>query len=198
MRKKVATSARPLPVADDRETLLGYLGVACADEPELRATVATLAEADEIDLLRLVRDFRDNLANQDILDRHGPADLLDEKLRVIHRVYVDCARRVREELGRPVRARKCYEARMLARRDNYRAMLADADIVIAAEERQKYEQLVECARTKVAYEALPAHLGRDAFAVQEEVLKLRQLFKDWAARRKSRADAPAPGGVCNG
>jgi hypothetical protein len=184
MRKKPATAAGRRP-ADDGPSLLVYLSGACADEPELCATVATLAEADEIDLLRLVRDFRDNLSDSDILARHGPADSLSEKLRVIHRVYVDCARRVREELGRPVRARKCYEARMLARRDNYKAMLADPDVVIDPEERHSYEQLVECAREKVLYEALPARLGRDASVVQEEVLKLRQLFKDWAARRKS-------------
>src|SRR5262249_43716287 len=178
--------------------LLAYLGDACADDPDLLATVHALAEAGETDLLRLVRDFRDNVPGPEILQRHGPAAALDERLRVIHRVYVDCAGRVREQSERPVRARKCYEARMLARRDNYQAMLDDAGEALPVDVRGTYEKLIHCAREKVPYEALPARLGGDAVAVQEQVLQLRQRFKEWTARRKVRAEGSAPGGVCDG
>jgi hypothetical protein len=195
--KKPATSARPA-ATNDRDALLSYLGDACADDPDLLATVHALAEADETDLLRLIRDFRDNVSGAEILQRHGPASALDERLRVIHRVYVDCARRVREQSERPVRARKCYEARMLARRDNYQAMLDDASEAMPADVRAAYEKLIVCAREKVPYEALPGRLGGDALAIQEQVLQLRQRFKEWTARRKVRAEGSAPGGVCDG
>jgi hypothetical protein len=182
----------------ERDELLGYLDVACADEPELQATVRALAEADEIDLLRLVRDFRDNLPNQAILARHGPQVVLDERLRLVHRVYVDCARQVREDSQRPERARKCYLARMLGRRDNYQALLNDPSGDLTAAQRQAYQRLINCARDKVPWEALPGRLGRAAGDVQEEILQLRRLFKDWTARRKVRAGSPAPGGPCDG
>lgn len=197
MPRKPATPAA-FAGPEDASSLLAYLTPACATEPELLATVVALAEAGEVALLRLVRDFRDNLPNPEILHRHGPADALDERLRVIHRVYVDQARRVREQAERPVRARRCYEARMLARRDNYQAMLDDARESIPQAARLTFEKLIRCAREKVPYESLPNRLGADALAVQEEILQLRQRFKDWAARRKIRADAPAPGGTCDG
>ena len=92
--KKPAPSARPA-ATNDRDALVSYLGDVCADDPDLLATVHALAEANETDLLRLVRDFRDNVPNSEILRRHGPPAVLDERLRVIHRVYVDQARRVR-------------------------------------------------------------------------------------------------------
>lgn len=190
--------AKPVAGPEDAASLLAYLTPACAAEPELLATVVALAEAGEVDLLRLVRDFRDNLSNPEILRRHGPADALDERLQVIHRVYVDQARRVREQAERPLRARKCYESRMLARRDNYQAMLDDARESIPQAARRTFERLIHCAREKVPYDALPNRLDADALAVQEEILQLRQRFKDWAARRKIRADGPAPGGTCDG
>jgi len=189
-----AAAAEP----DERASLLAHLRGACADDPDLYATVLALDEAGELDLLRLVRDFRDNVSNSEILKRHGPPAQLDERLRVIHRVYVDEARRVREQIERPVRARKCYESRMVARRDNYQAMLDDAREAIPADVRQGYERLIGCAREKVPYESLPARLGGDAQAIQEQVLQLRQRFKDWAGRRKVRAEGSAPGGVCDG
>lgn len=190
MRKKPAAT-------DPREELLSYLEVACADEPELLATVHDLADAGEIDLLRLVRDFRDNLPAKEILARHGPEDRLANDLRVIHRVFVDAARRTRELHDRPLRARRCYEARMVARRDNYQALLDDPGESMPAGSRAAYQALVHLAREKVPYDELSARLGRDSEAVQEEVLQLRQRFKDWTVRRKGRADA-APGGVCDG
>jgi hypothetical protein len=196
MKKPGTSAARP--PANELDSLVAYLGGACADDPDLFATVLALADAGELDLLRLVRDFRDNLSGGEILQRHGPASVLDERLRVIHRVYVDCARRVREQSQRPVRARKCYESRMLARRDNYQAMLEDACEAIPAHARVAYEKLIHCAREKVPYEALPDRLGSDPLEVQEEVLQLRQRFKDWTARRKVRAEGSAPGGVCDG
>jgi hypothetical protein len=195
--KKPAAPARPA-TTNECDALLTYLGDVCADDPDLLATVHALADAGETDLLRLVRDFRDNVAGPMILQRHGPAAALDERLRVIHRVYVDCARQVREQSERPVRARKCYEARMLARRDNYQAMLDDACEAMPADVRAAYEKLIHCAREKVPYEALPGRLGSDAQAIQEEVLQLRQRFKEWTARRKVRAESSAPGGVCDG
>jgi hypothetical protein len=182
----------------ERDELLSYLAGACACEPDLLATVRALGDADEIDLLRLVRDFRDNLRGTEILARHGPQAVLDERLRVIHRVYVDCARRVREEAQRPVRARKCYLARMLARRDNYQALLDDPAAALTAEQRQRYQQLIICAREKVPYDDLPGRLGRAPGEVQEEVLQLRELFKDWTAERKVRAGSTAPGDPCDG
>jgi hypothetical protein len=186
------------PPPGERDELLGYLADACAAEPELGATVRALADAGEIDLLRLVRDFRDNRSSEEILSRHGPQAALDERLRLIHRVYVDCAREVREQSQRPVRARKCYLSRMLARRDNYQALLDDSEAGLTAEQRGRYQELIHCARDKVPYEALPEKLGRPAADVQEEVLQLRQLFKNWTARRKVRAGRPAPGGPCDG
>jgi hypothetical protein len=191
--------ASPLrPAVNDRDALVAYLDDVCADDPDLLATVHALAEANETDLLRLVRDFRDNVPGPEILQRHGPAAALDERLRVIHRVYVDCARRVREQAERPIRARKCYEARMLARRDNYQAMLDDAAEAMPADVRSAFEKLIVCAREKVPYEALPGRLGADAMAIQEQVLQLRQRFKEWTARRKVRAEGSAPGGVSDG
>ncbi len=190
--------SRPAPQRAERDELLGYLTAACAAEPELLATVHALAEAGEVDLLRLVRDFRDNQGDKTLRARHGGAEAVDEGLRLIHRVYVDCARRVREQTQRPLRARGCYLARMLARRDNYQALLDDPGTKLTAAQKQVYQRLVDCARDKVPYEALPGRLGRDAFAVQEEVLQLRQLFRDWTARRKIRAEQPAPGGPCDG
>jgi hypothetical protein len=186
------------PTTSECDQLLAYLAATCAEEPELWATVLALADAGEIDLLRLVRDFRDNLSNQAILARHGPKTLLDERLRVIHRVYVDCARRVREETQRPLRARTCYLSRMLARRDNYQAMLDDPAAQLTPQQRQASQRLVKCAREKVPYEDLPGRLGLSAASVQEEVLQLRRLFRDWTARRKVRAGDPAPGGLCHG
>lgn len=197
MKKKPA-SARPRPAesaADERETLVAYLSEVCADDADLLATVLALGDAGELELLRLVGDFRDNLPGSEILKRHGPPALLDERLRLIHRVYVDQARRVREQSDRPVRARKCYESRMLARRDNYQAMLEDVSEAIPADVRRACERLILCAREKVPYDALPERLGSDAVAIQEEVLQLRQRFKDWSARRRVRADETAPGGV---
>jgi hypothetical protein len=190
-------SARP-PGQAERDELMGYLDTACADEPELAATVHALAEAGEVDLLRLVRDFRDNLPSQEILARHGPEETLSERLRLIHHVYVDCARRVREETKRPERARQCYLARMLARRDNYQALLDDPSTVLTAQEQSRYQELLRCARDKVPYEDLPGRLGRSAADVQEEVLQLRQLFKEWTQGRKVQAEVPARGGRCNG
>src|SRR5262249_16482594 len=128
--------------SEDGATLRGYLIAACAAEPELLATVLALADADELDLLRVIRDFRDNLPDREIRPRHG--EQLDDKLRLIHRVYVECAQRVREEADRPVRARKCYDARMLGRRDNYQAMLEDRGAV-PQEDRRAFEALVRCA-----------------------------------------------------
>jgi hypothetical protein len=182
----------------ERDELLAYLAEVCALEPELAATVRALGEAGDIELLRLVRDFRDNLPSQEILARHGPEERLAERLRMIHRVYVDCARQVREEIQRPLRARKCYEARMLARRDNYQALLADPAAGLTAQQHRRFQQLLACARDKVPYDDLPGRLGRTTGEVQEEVLQLRQLFKDWTARRKVRAGRPAPGGPSNG
>jgi hypothetical protein len=182
MPKKLGKAER----GDERAQLLDYLDGACAAEPELLATVHALAEAEEIDLLRLIRDFRDNLPGKDIRARHGPD--LDERLRIIHRIYVECARRVREERDRPVRARKCYESRMLARRDNYQALLDDPGESIPDPQRQAFAALLQLAREKVPYESLPARLGRDPDTVREEVLQLRQRFKDWTARRKVRAE----------
>ena len=193
-----ATLPFSAPGLDEREALLAYLDEVCADDGDLRATVHALAEQDDLDLLRLVRDFRDNLPGDEILRRHGPAAVLDERLRVIHRVYVDCARRVREEHDRPIRAQKCYESRMLARRDNYQAMLDDEGEAIPAGVRQAYERLIACAREKAAYQTLSARLGSDPLAVEEWVLQMRQRFKEWAARRKVRAEGSAPGGVCDG
>jgi hypothetical protein len=135
------------------------------------------------------------LSNGEILQRHGPPAVLGERLRLIHRVYVDQARQVREQTDRPLRARKCYESRMLARRDNYQAMMEDAAEAIPADERRAYEALILCAREKVAYDALPQRLGDDAQGIQEVILQLRQRFKEWSARRKVRADETAPGGV---
>jgi hypothetical protein len=166
--------------------------------------VAALGEAGEVELLRLVRDFRDNVPGAEILARHGPPALLEERLRVLHRVYVDQARRVREQSDRPVRARKCYESRMLARRDNYQAMLEDGREAIPAEARLAFERLIGCAREKVPYDSLPSRLGSDAQAIQEVVLQLRQRFKEWAARRKTLTQAEdgglpaAPGGARDG
>jgi len=182
----------------ERDELLSYLAAACGCEPELWATVRALGDTDEIELLRLVRDFRDNLPDETILARHGPKEVLEERLRVIHRVYVDCARRVREENQRPVRACKCYTARMLGRRDNYQALLDDPAGSLTAEQRRQFQQLLDCARAKVSYEDLPQRLGRPASDVQEEVLQLRQLFKEWTARRKVRAGLPAQGGPYDG
>ena len=182
----------------ERDELLGYLAGACAEEPELWATVKALAEAGEVELLRLVRDFRDNLPSEEVLARHGPRAVLDGRLRVIHRVYVDCARAVREELDRPLRARKCYLARMLGRRDNYQALLDDPAAGLTIDQRLPCQRLLECARDKVPYEDLPKRLGWAATEVQEEVLQLRRLFKDWTARRKVRAEATAPGGPRDG
>jgi hypothetical protein len=182
----------------EHDELMSYLAAACSDEPELWATVRALADAGESDLLRLVRDFRDNLPSHEILARHGPADVLEERLRVVHRVYVDCARRVREQTGRPQRARKCYEARMMARRDNYQSLLDDPATGLTPHLRLRYQQLLACARDKVPYDDLPGRLGRPAVDVQEEVLQLRQLFKEWTARRKVQAEVPAPGGRCDG
>lgn len=181
--------------ADDREALVAYLTAACADEPELLATVLALADAGEVGLLRVVRDFRDNVSERELRTRHAD---LDESLRLIHRIYVDSARRARERGDRPLRARKCYEARMLARRDNYQAMLDDAGEAMPDAQRSAFAALVGCARDKVPYDALPARLGGDAAAVQEEVLRLRLRFKEWSARRKARADGNVPGGVCDG
>src|SRR2546423_14403085 len=110
--KKPAAAAAVEP--DERTALVAYLRGACADDPDLYATVLALDEAGELDLLRLVRDFRDNVSNSEILRRHGPPAQLGERLRAIHRVYVDEARRVREQTDRPVRARKCYESRLAA------------------------------------------------------------------------------------
>jgi hypothetical protein len=183
---------------DERDELMGYLATACAAEPELWATVCALADAGEVELLRLVRDFRDNLPNQEIVARHGSRETLDERLRVIHRVYVDCARQVREQKQQPERARKCYLSRMLARRDNYQALLDDPAAVLTAQQREVYQQLVNCAREKVDYEALPERLGRSAEEVQEEVLQLRLLFKEWTARRKVRSASAGPGDACDG
>src|SRR4051812_14746279 len=90
------------------ELLRAYLADVCADDADLLATVAALADAGEADLLRLIRDFRDNVSNAELLRRFGPPAALDERLRVIHRIYVDQARRVREQTERPARARKCY------------------------------------------------------------------------------------------
>jgi hypothetical protein len=187
----------PRPAAGEREALLAYLDEVCSDDADLLATARALADAGEIELLRLMRDFRDGLPGAELLQRYGPAAALDEKLRVVHRVYVDGARRVRAERERPRLARACYEARMLARRDNYQAMLDDAQS-LAADVRAADEALVRCAREKVPYDELPARLGRDALAVQEQLLRLRQRFKEWAARRKGRAEGSAPGGVCDG
>src|SRR5258708_7445883 len=109
--------SRPQPAGgSERDQLLAYLVRACAGEPELIATANALAEAGEIDLLRLFRDFRDNHSDEVLLARQGGCRaLLDERLRLIHRVYVDQARAVREQMQRPLRARSCYLARMLAR-----------------------------------------------------------------------------------
>ena len=194
MRKKPAPTLRPA-APSERESMLGSLSGACADEPDLLATVVALAEAGEDALLRLICDFRDNVPSGEILRRHGPEAVLAERLRVIHRVYVDQARRVREQSERPARARKCYESRMLARRDNYQAMLDDAGEEIPADLRRAAERLLVCARDKVPYDALPDRLASDALAIQEQVLQLRQRFKDWAAQRRVRAGESAPGGV---
>ena len=83
MRRKPATSARPAAPASEREALLAHLTGACADEPDLLATVFALAETGELELLRLVRDFRDNVSRGEILQRHGPASVLDERLRAL-------------------------------------------------------------------------------------------------------------------
>src|SRR2546421_11122493 len=93
-------SKRREPRRSEADELLSYLAAACAEEPELWATVRTLADAGEVDLLRLVRDFRDNLSGPEILARHGSKEVLEERLRVVHRVYVDCARRGRGESPR--------------------------------------------------------------------------------------------------
>src|SRR5205807_2194288 len=69
----------------ERDELLADLAAACALEPELWATVRALADAGELELLRLVRDFRDNLPAEEILKRHGPEAVLNERLRVVHR-----------------------------------------------------------------------------------------------------------------
>lgn len=177
---------------------MNYLAGACAAEPELWATVCALADAGEVELLRLVRDFRDNLPSEAILARHGPQETLDERLRIIHRVYVDCARQVREMEQRPERARKCYTARMLARRDNYQALLDDPAAGLTAAQRRQYRPLLDCARDKIPYEALPERLGWAADEVQEVVLQLRLLFKNWTARRKVRSAPADPGGPCDG
>lgn len=180
---------------DAHAALAAVLRASCADDPDLSATVAALDEAGETDLLRLIRDFRDALGEGEILARHGPADRLDERLRVVHRAYVDAARASRESAGRPARARRCYESRMLSRRDNYRALLGDVREAIPAGEREGYERLVRCARDRVPYDELPQRLGLDAGAVEEQILRLRQRFEDGAGRRKVRADSSARGGA---
>jgi hypothetical protein len=182
----------------DRDQLVTYLDRACAGEPELLATVHTLAEAGEIELLRLMRDFRDNQPDEELLARHGTQAVLNERLRLIHRVYVDCARQVRDATQRPLRARNCYGGRMLARRDNYQAFLDDPGVTLLGPRRLRYQKLVDCAREKVPYEALPARLGQSPADVQEEVLELRLLFKEWTVRRKGLAHSPGKGGLSDG
>src|SRR5258708_38368009 len=101
-------------------------------------------------------------------------------------------------MQRPLRARNCSLARMVARRDNYQAFLDGPGVTLASEKRQSYQKLVDCAREKLPYEALPARLGRRPGDVEGEVLELRLLFKEWTARRKGRASEPGSGGSCDG
>ena len=64
-----------IPPTEEASSLRAYLVAACAAEPELLATVA-LAEG-EVELLHVVRDFRDNLPDRELRRRHGEASTND-------------------------------------------------------------------------------------------------------------------------
>jgi hypothetical protein len=164
----------------------------CDGEPELQAVVERLAADGRVDLLELMRDYREGRAEQAILQRHGGAEAVRRRLLEIHALFRPAAEGCRRVMQQEQHARAFYQ-RLGQQKDACHSFLDDR--TVPEEVRRRFGRVLKLARRKppVEFVNLPRRLKLSAEAIERELLSLKSLFKKWADQRPRRRVDPGQG-----